>query len=142
MINAGSMSGLATEVSRALKKHGYTMGQVRDRNSGEPTATTIEYGAGAETDARNVATLLGLDAPKQPDPTMQPGHIRVTVDTNFSMPAPDDSTMDERDHDHHHDDQQGQHAITTTAPPPPIRRPIKGNRSTAAGCRALTRRLN
>ncbi|MFZ1179707.1 MAG: LCP family protein [Mycobacterium sp.] len=95
VINSGSMSGLATEVSRALKKHGYTEGQVRDRNSGEPSTTTIAYGAGAETDARNVATLLGLDAPKQSDPSVQPGHIRVTVDTNFSMPAPDESTMDE-----------------------------------------------
>jgi LCP family protein required for cell wall assembly len=95
VINAGSMSGLATEVSRALKKHGYTAGQVRDRNSGEPSATTIEYGAGAETDAHNVATLLGLDAPKQPNATIQPGHIRVTVDTNFSMPAQDDTTMDD-----------------------------------------------
>ncbi|HET7074183.1 MAG TPA: LCP family protein [Mycobacterium sp.] len=95
VINAGSMSGMATEVSSALKKHGYTAGQVRDRDSGEPTATTIVYGAGAETDARNVASLLGLDAPNQPDPGVQPGHIRVTVDTNFSMPAPDDSTADE-----------------------------------------------
>jgi LCP family protein required for cell wall assembly len=92
VINSGSMSGIAGEVSRALKKHGYTAGQVRDRNSGEPTTTTIEYGAGAQTDASNVATLLGLDAPKQPDPSIQPGHIRVTVDTNFSMPAADDTT--------------------------------------------------
>ncbi|ORW36536.1 transcriptional regulator, LytR family protein [Mycobacterium paraense] len=95
VINAGSMSGLATEVSRALKKHGYTAGQVRDRNSGEPTVTTIEYGAGAETDAHNVATLLGLDAPKEPNAAVQPGHIRVTVDTNFSMPAQDDTSMDD-----------------------------------------------
>ncbi|MCV7099396.1 LCP family protein [Mycobacterium palustre] len=95
VINSGSMPGMAGEVSRALKKHGYTAGQVRDRNSGEPTTTTIAYGAGAETDAVNVATLLGLDAPKQPDPTLAPGHIRVTLDTNFSMPAPDDSTTDE-----------------------------------------------
>jgi LCP family protein required for cell wall assembly len=92
VINSGSMSGLATEVSRALKKRGYTAGQVRDRESGEPTATTIQYGAGAETDAHNVATLLGLDAPNQPDPSVQPGHIRVTVDTNFTMPAADDTT--------------------------------------------------
>jgi LCP family protein required for cell wall assembly len=96
VVNAGSMSGLASEVSYALKKHGYTAGQVRDRQSGDPTATTIQYGAGAETDAHNLATLLGLDAPKQPDPSLQPGHIRVTVDTNFSMPAVDDtSTTDE-----------------------------------------------
>jgi LCP family protein required for cell wall assembly len=95
VINAGAMSGMAGEVSRALKKRGYTAGQVRDRNSGEPTATTVEYGPGAETDARNVATLLGLDAPKQPDSNIQPGHIRVTVDTNFSMPAQDETAMDD-----------------------------------------------
>ncbi len=92
VINSGSMSGMAGEVSRALKKHGYTAGQVRDRNSGEPTTTSIEYGAGAQTDASNVATLLGLDAPKHPDAAVQPGHIRVTVDTNFSMPAADETT--------------------------------------------------
>ena len=98
VINSGSLSGLASDVSRALKKRGYTMGQVRDRNAGEPSSTTIEYGAGAETDARNLASLLGLDAPKQPDSTIQPGHIRVTVDTNYSLPAMDetsDTTSDE-----------------------------------------------
>jgi LCP family protein required for cell wall assembly len=96
VVNAGSMSGLASEVSHALKKRGYTAGQVRDRESGDPTASTIQYGTGAETDAHNVATLLGLDAPKQPDPSLQPGHIRVTVDTSFSMPSVDDtSTTDE-----------------------------------------------
>jgi LCP family protein required for cell wall assembly len=96
VVNAGSMSGLASEVSRALKKRGYPAGQVRDRESGDPTATTVQYGVGAEDDARNVATLLGLDTPKQPDPSLQPGHIRVTVDTSFSMPPVDDtSTTDE-----------------------------------------------
>jgi LCP family protein required for cell wall assembly len=95
VINSGSLSGMASEVSHALKKHGYTVGQVRDRNSGEPSATTVEYGAGAEADARNAAGLLGLDTPQQPNPNVQPGHIRITVDTNFSMPAPDENTTDE-----------------------------------------------
>jgi LCP family protein required for cell wall assembly len=94
VINAGSMSGLASEVSHALKKYGYTPGAVRDRSSGDPTAATIQYGAGAETDARNVANLLGLDAPKQPDPSLEAGHVRVTVDTNFSMPTLDESMDD------------------------------------------------
>ncbi len=92
VVNSGSLSGLATQVSSALKKRGFTMGQVRDRNSGEPSATTIQYGAGAEADATNVATLLGIDAPAQPDSGLEPGHIRVTVDTNYSLPAPEDST--------------------------------------------------
>jgi LCP family protein required for cell wall assembly len=92
VINSGSLTGLASDVSRALKKQGYTTGQVRDRNSGEATATTLAYGAGADTDARNVATLLGIDAPKQVDPTLSPGHIQVIVDTNYSLPALDEST--------------------------------------------------
>jgi hypothetical protein len=95
VVNAGSMSGLATEVSRALKKKGYTPGQVRDRESGDPTSTTVEYGAGAQTDALNLANLLGVDAPKQPSPRVQPGHIRLTVDTNFTMPTPDETQMDD-----------------------------------------------
>ncbi|AKN16062.1 LCP family protein [Mycobacterium haemophilum] len=95
VINAGSLTGLASEVSRALKKHGYTAGQVRDRSSGEPTTASIQYGAGADTDAQNVATLLGIDAPNQADPKLASGHIRVIVDTNYSLPAADDSATDE-----------------------------------------------
>ena len=125
VINSGSMSGLATEVSRTLKKRGYTAGQVRDRSSGEPTATTIEYGAGAETDARNVATLLGLDAPNHPNPSIQPGHIRVTVDTNFSMPASDDNTMDDTTTTTSKTGTYG-YGSTTTYPTPDQGKPIDG----------------
>lgn len=95
VINSGSMSGMATQVSHVLKKRGYTAGQVRDRESGEPKTTKMDYGVGAESDARNVANLLGLDAPKQPDPYLQPGQIRVYVDTNYSLPAADETTTDE-----------------------------------------------
>jgi len=51
-----------------------------------------DYGVGAQTDARNVATLLGLDAPKNPDPYLKPGHIRVTLATDYSLPAQDETT--------------------------------------------------
>lgn len=94
VVNAGSISGLASQVSNALRKRGYTTDQVRDRKSGDPAATTIKYGPGAQADAMNLGTLLGIDAPKQPDASIEPGHIQVTVDTNFSMPAPDDSDDD------------------------------------------------
>ena len=95
VINSGSMSGLASEVSRSLKKSGYTAGQIRDRNSGEPTNSEIRYGTGADTDARNLAKLLGMQAPSQPDPDIKAGHIQLTVDTNFSMPPQDETTMDD-----------------------------------------------
>ncbi|HEV7361858.1 MAG TPA: LytR C-terminal domain-containing protein, partial [Mycobacterium sp.] len=94
VVNAGSMSGLASQVSRALKKYGYTSVQARDRNWFDPNSTTIQYGAGAESDAQNIAGLLGLDTPKQPDSSLQPGHIRVTVDTNYSIPTIDASMED------------------------------------------------
>jgi LCP family protein required for cell wall assembly len=94
VVNASSTSGLASQVSRALKKYGYTGGQVRDRTWFDPNKTSIQYGTGAEADAQNVANLLSLDAPKQADSSVQPGHVRVTVDTNFSMPTIDESMDD------------------------------------------------
>ncbi|ORU96420.1 transcriptional regulator, LytR family protein [Mycobacterium bohemicum] len=92
VINAGSISGMATQVAGALKKQGYTSGAVRDRNSGEPTTTTVQYGIGADTDAQNIASALGIDTPPQLSPSLEPGHIRVIVDTNFSLPAADETT--------------------------------------------------
>lgn len=91
VINAGSISGMASQVSSALKKRGYTAGQVRDRESGDPSTSTILYGMGAETDAKNLEALLGVDAAKQPDPHLAAGRIQVVVDTTFSLPAPDDT---------------------------------------------------
>lgn len=90
VVNAGSISGMASQVSNALLKRGYTAGLVRDRQSGDPSLTTIKYGAGTETDAQSLATLLGVDT-MTADPSVAPGHIQLTVDTDFAMPAPDES---------------------------------------------------
>ena len=87
VVNAGSIGGLAGQVSRALKKDGYTTGAVRDRVRGEPTATTIEYAPGADSQARSVATALGIDAPEKANPQLQYGHVEVIVDDNYSAPS-------------------------------------------------------
>ena len=92
VINASNTTGLAGKVARTLKKDGYTTGAIRDRVRGEPNATTIEYAPGAETDARNVATLLGIDAPDKANHMLAYGHVEVVVDDNFSVPTQDDST--------------------------------------------------
>jgi hypothetical protein len=93
VVNASSASGLANQVARALRNDGYTTGAIRDRVRGEPTATTIEYAPGAETDARNLATRLGIDAPDKPNRSLEFGHIEVVVDDNYSVPpSQDDST--------------------------------------------------
>ena len=92
VVNASNTSGLASQVARALKNDGYTTGAIRDRVRGEPTATTIEYAPGAESDARTVATLLGIEAPAKANRTLQFGHVEVIVDDNFSAPSQDEST--------------------------------------------------
>jgi LCP family protein required for cell wall assembly len=92
VINAGSISGLASDVSHMLKKDGYTVRSVRDRHSGEPTGTAIKYGPGADADAQSVAALLGIEAPDRPDPKLKADHIQVIVDDDFSIPAEDETT--------------------------------------------------
>ncbi|WP_246216716.1 LCP family protein [Mycobacterium botniense] len=121
VVNVGSISGLAGEVSRTLKRSGYTTGQVRDRITGEPRATTIAYGAGADADARNVGILLGIDAPDRPDPHVDPGHVAVFVDSDYSAPAHDDITMASTVSGPHHPSR-----TTTTEPTPDRGAPIDG----------------
>jgi LCP family protein required for cell wall assembly len=97
VVNASSVSGRASQVARTLKKDGYTTGAIRDRVRGEPTATTIEYAPGAETDARSVASLLGIDAPDKPNRTLEFGHVEVIVDDNYSAPSQDESPSASQD---------------------------------------------
>jgi hypothetical protein len=92
VINASNTNGLASQLARTLKHDGYTTGAIRDRVRGEPTSTTIEYAPGAETDAHEVASLLGIDAPDKPNRTLQFGHVEVIVDDNYSAPSQDEST--------------------------------------------------
>jgi LCP family protein required for cell wall assembly len=87
VINASNTSGLATKLAHTLKKDGYTTGAIRDRVRGEPTTTTIEYAPGAETDARSLATALGIDAPDKPNRSLEFGHVEVIVDDNYSVPS-------------------------------------------------------
>jgi len=126
VVNSGSMGGLASEVSRALKKQGYTIGQIRDRNSGEPTTSSVAYGLGADADAHNVAALLGIDPPSQPDPTLAPGHVQVTVDTNFSLPPMDDATTTTTTTKSNTYSGYGGYGATTTYPTPNEGKPIDG----------------
>jgi LCP family protein required for cell wall assembly len=97
VINASNTSGLATQVARALKKDGYTTGAVRDRVRGEPSSTTIEYAPGAETDAHNLASLLGIDVADKANRKLQYGHIEVVVDDNYSVPPKDESTTSDEE---------------------------------------------
>ncbi len=87
VINAGSTAGLANTVSAELTRQGYTRGEVRNPLTGEPRETGIDYGSDASTDAQNLATLLGIDVPPRLDSSQEPGHIRVTLGSDYALPA-------------------------------------------------------
>ncbi len=92
VINAGSVSGLAAQVSHTLRQRGYTIGQVRDRTAADPASMAVAYGPGMATDAQNLARVLGIDAPAQQNSAVKAGHIEVVVDDNYSAQDDDTST--------------------------------------------------
>jgi LCP family protein required for cell wall assembly len=87
VINAGSTPGLAATVSDALRARGYTAGDVRNATVGEPTGTAIDNGAGTDSDARNLATLLGLNAAPRADATVATGHVRIVLGEGYVPPT-------------------------------------------------------
>jgi LCP family protein required for cell wall assembly len=92
VVNAGDTAGLAAEVSDAIDERRYTTGEVRDRVSGDPTTTVIDYGPGADTDAHNLAALLNIDAADRPDSSLGADHIRVVLGDDYYLPPVDDET--------------------------------------------------
>ncbi|WP_378742701.1 LCP family protein [Nocardia brasiliensis] len=83
--NAGSLTGQAAKLSAALTTRGYREGEVSNRLS-TTTTTTITYGAGAEADAAQLAETLGGLTPTA-STQVAPGHILVTLGSDFIMPA-------------------------------------------------------
>ncbi|OBF22162.1 transcriptional regulator, LytR family protein [Mycobacterium kubicae] len=126
VINAGSISGMATQVSTALRKQGFTAGTVRDRNSSDPSTTTVQYGPGAQTDAQNVANLLSIDSPAQLNSNLEPGHVRVVVDTNFALPEAEETTTTTTTTTTSKPNTYYYNGTTTTYPTPDEGKPVTG----------------
>jgi LCP family protein required for cell wall assembly len=86
VINGGQMTGLASAVASALSTHGFTTGDVRNSQPGEPTTTQIDYGPGAASDAKQVADQLAITSVPQPSDHEQPGHIRIILGNEYDPP--------------------------------------------------------
>lgn len=96
LVNASSTAGLAAQTARVLGQHGYSTDVIRDRESGEPVETVVNYGPGAEADARSLATLLGIQSPPQATRSLSDNHIRVVLGESFDPPPEEpDSTATE-----------------------------------------------
>jgi len=103
VVNASDVYGLATEIADALSEHGYTTGKVRSTDTesdvdtesasavGALSTTSIDFGAGADEDAKRLADLLGIDATR-PNPSVPAGHVRVTLGHGYQVPDTLDST--------------------------------------------------
>jgi LCP family protein required for cell wall assembly len=86
VINAGGTTGLAATVAQELSGRGYTPVQVRNPFTGEPHDTGIDYGSGAATDAQTLAHSLGINSSPRLDTTQEPGHIRVILGADYTLP--------------------------------------------------------
>ena len=126
VINASSTIGLAGEVARRLGGHGYTAGEIRDPLTGEPTLTAVDYGPGAQSDAKNVATLLGIDAADHPDNTLAPNHIRVILGEDYSPTTTEAASMYYETTTPTTTADTAEYGATTTTPVPEVGKPIDG----------------
>jgi LytR_cpsA_psr family/LytR cell envelope-related transcriptional attenuator len=82
--NGGSTPGLASQVSAALVKDGYTAGQVG--NSPSPLTTTeVLYGTGTSAYASKIASLFGVTATASS--SVAAGHVQVGLGAGATLPA-------------------------------------------------------
>ena len=87
VVNASDTYGLAATAADALVRKGYTIGEIRDRKDGEPLATVVDYGAGADADAAALAGILGISSIPKENPNLPDGKIRVILSPGFEMPS-------------------------------------------------------
>lgn len=83
VVNAGSIPGMAAKVSAALTAKGFPRG-----NTGnvDMTSSAVYYGSGAEVDANQVADVLGGGIAVVASKNVDPGHVKVIVGSDFSLP--------------------------------------------------------
>ncbi|MEV7773729.1 LCP family protein [Kitasatospora sp. NPDC086791] len=75
-VNAAAGAGAAANESRALAELGYQAGRIGDAPA-RTRVTTVAYGAGAKTDAQQLAARYGVTA--APSGAVPPGHVLLTL---------------------------------------------------------------
>ena len=81
--NGGYTPHLAADVSAALVRVGYTAGQVTDTTY--RTTTAVEYGAGAQADAKWIAGLFGVTAVASSQ--IAAGHVEILLSASAKVPV-------------------------------------------------------
>lgn len=104
VVNASETYGLAAQAADVLGRKGFTVGEIRDRKDGEPLATVIDYGPGADKDAAALADMLGIASPPTVNPNLPDGRIRVILSPGYEVPSdePPGATGDTESGDSEH----------------------------------------
>ena len=87
VVNASDTYGLASSTADMLSREGYQIGEIRDREDGEPPGTVVGYGTGAQQDADAITAALGIDSPAESDAQVPAGRVRVVLGDDFELPS-------------------------------------------------------
>ncbi|MEU6559639.1 LCP family protein [Nocardia nova] len=85
VVNAGGANGMAAKVSAALVDKGFHEGNVGNATYNDGSSSVVYFGTGADTDATQAADMLG-GLPTASSKTLDPGHVKIVIGSDFSMP--------------------------------------------------------
>ncbi len=91
VVNAGGASGMAAKVSTAMVGKGFHEGNVGNATYNDGSSSVVYFGSGADTDATQAADMLG-GLPTAASKTLDPGHVKIVIGGDFSMPDSLDPT--------------------------------------------------
>lgn len=84
--NAGTVSGLASDVSQALGAQGYSTGEVGNYTGGTVAGSRVLASSSSDPDADAVAEVLG-GLPVLADSSVPPGSVSVVLTGDYSGPG-------------------------------------------------------
>nr|WP_237088163.1 LCP family protein [Nocardia seriolae] len=84
--NASGTPGQAAKVSKLLTGKGFPAGDVSNATYADGTTSTIYYGTGADTDAKQLSEMFG-GIPVSPSSSVSAGHVKLVVGADLDIPA-------------------------------------------------------
>jgi hypothetical protein len=84
VLNGGNTQGLASQVSTALVKDGFTAGEVGNAPSAL-TTTEVLYGTGTSASASKIASLFHVTAAASAD--VAAGHVKILLGSDATLPG-------------------------------------------------------
>ncbi|WP_442790393.1 LCP family glycopolymer transferase [Nocardia sp. CDC153] len=82
--NASGTPGQAAKVSKLLAAKGFPQGDVANATYADGTTSTIYYGTGADTDAKQLSEMLG-GIPVSPSTQLSSGHVKLVVGSDLDI---------------------------------------------------------